>query len=323
MQRLLCKPGETYGQLTVQYQDTTRTDDKIYWFCSCSCGDKDWKSYAQSSLRNGRASRCKKCGYKKATETRLGKEYKDFIGFKHGALTVLKRDDTSHEKVKWICQCECGNQVSLIMGDIKHYKYCSLKCPLRGRAISESKTYDLTGKVFGQLTVLYRDLEKEKTVSWRGSLWRCQCSCGRQETFQRASLIEKRRNCCYFCSKGMSTGEKIIEEILSKNNIRFKKQISFPDLLGPNGGKCKFDFGIYDEEDKLIRLVEFDGEFHYVERAIWNAQNIQKTDVIKNEYVLKHNIPLIRIPYWEKENISLKMLLNNDFLLEDARKKDD
>ena len=30
----------------------------------------------------------------------------------------------------------------------------------------------------------------------------------------------------------------------------------------------------------------------------------QKYDNLKNEYCIKNNIPLIRIPYWEKDNIS-------------------
>ena len=40
----------------------------------------------------------------------------------------------------------------------------------------------------------------------------------------------------------------------------------------------------------------------------------QKRDKIKNNYALSHNIPLVRIPYWERDNITLDLLLGNKYL---------
>ena len=37
----------------------------------------------------------------------------------------------------------------------------------------------------------------------------------------------------------------------------------------------------------------------------WGGLELQqKRDNIKNEYAISHNIPLVRIPYWEQENIN-------------------
>jgi len=44
-----------------------------------------------------------------------------------------------------------------------------------------------------------------------------------------------------------------------------------------------------------------------------NFLKTQKHDNIKNNYCISNNIPLLRIPYWEKDNI--KDILDN-YLLE-------
>lgn len=69
-------------------------------------------------------------------------------------------------------------------------------------------------------------------------------------------------------------------------------------------------FDIYVKELNLI--IEYDGEQHYKpiprkgmskEQAKEQLIIIQKHDKIKTEYCKNNNIPLIRIPYWEKNNI--------------------
>ena len=39
------------------------------------------------------------------------------------------------------------------------------------------------------------------------------------------------------------------------------------------------------------------------EEAEENLLKVQYHDAIKNEYCKNHDIPLIRVPYWEKHNI--------------------
>ena len=71
----------------------------------------------------------------------------------------------------------------------------------------------------------------------------------------------------------------------------------------------RFDFYLPEHN----RLIEFDGEQHYVSNGGWSDKDnlalVQKRDKIKNEYALSHNIPLVRIPYWERDKITLEMIL--------------
>lgn len=75
-----------------------------------------------------------------------------------------------------------------------------------------------------------------------------------------------------------------------------------------------FDFYL---PDKNI-IIEYDGEFHYIpikvqktdseEVAIDRLNETKAHDKIKTDYCLKNQIKLIRIPYWEKENIETILL---------------
>ena len=62
----------------------------------------------------------------------------------------------------------------------------------------------------------------------------------------------------------------------------------------------------------FICFIEYDGSQHYKDGIHWTEtkDDIQQRDKIKNEYCQKHNIPLLRIPYWELDNINKEWLLN-------------
>ena len=38
-------------------------------------------------------------------------------------------------------------------------------------------------------------------------------------------------------------------------------------------------------------------------------------DTIKNNYAFNHNIPLVRIPYTERDNITLEMIMGDKYLI--------
>ena len=102
--------------------------------------------------------------------------------------------------------------------------------------------------------------------------------------------------------------EKLLETEMN-NNIYFIPQKEFKDLIGLKGGLLSYDFYI----PKLNHLVEYDGEFHYkpikkyknepIKDAEERLRKQQIHDKLKNEYCIKHNIKLLRIPYWEFDNI--------------------
>ena len=116
---------------------------------------------------------------------------------------------------------------------------------------------------------------------------------------------------CPICNE--SKGEQKVRYYLENNTIYFIAQYPFEDLRDIE--LLLFDFIIFEDKNKTIikMLIEYDGVFHYmpikryknepIEYAEERLRKQQYHDKLKNEYCKKKNIKLLRIPYWEFDNI--------------------
>jgi mRNA-degrading endonuclease HigB of HigAB toxin-antitoxin module len=146
----------------------------------------------------------------------------------------------------------------------------------------ENRTdYKLVGKYKNsstKLEVIHNDCQK----SW----------------FVTPSDLKSFVNCpnCY-----ISKGEQQVEQYLIGNKLKYIRQFSFSDCKHKQ--KLLFDFCVFDDNDNIICLIEYDGIQHFepVELfgGIKNFKITQKRDKIKNEYCAKNNLTLIRIKYDE------------------------
>ena len=107
---------------------------------------------------------------------------------------------------------------------------------------------------------------------------------------------------------------------MKENNIEFKRECSFINFVNLTTGRLyRYDFALL-KDNNIVRLIEFDGEQHFNStRGTWqnheSLQEIQERDKIKNEYAKSHNIPLVRIPYTERDRMTLDMILGDKFLI--------
>ena len=99
--------------------------------------------------------------------------------------------------------------------------------------------------------------------------------------------------------------------VLENNNIEFEIQKTFPNCkFLDTGYEAKFDFFINNKY-----IIEYDGQQHYYYKNnnTWNnKQNfdkVQEHDKYKNNWCKENNIPLIRIPYTQLQNLKLEDLL--------------
>ncbi|WP_048728725.1 hypothetical protein [Carnobacterium sp. 1290_CSPC] len=138
----------------------------------------------------------------------------------------------------------------------------------------------------------------------------CECeTCGSEVVKSLGNMSKGCPRC--FSSKG----EKAVEEYLTSEAIEFIPQYRFDDCRNKN--TLPFDFYL----PKQNILIEYDGRQHFEvvtfggteEEALINFENIQTNDKIKNKYSKKNNIKLIRIPYWEIDNI--KQVLDRELKL--------
>lgn len=176
-----------------------------------------------------------------------------------------------------------------------------------------AKLIDLTGQKIDKLLVLEKAPSRKHHVYWK-----CKCDCGKECDVNSYGIKKGLVQSCGCIN--YSIGEQEILKLLEENNILFKKEYSNPSLKSNNDyGYFRFDFGIFDNNNKLIRLIEFDGEQHFNIKNKWRKHETfeegQKKDRRKNEWALEHNIPLIRIPYWERGKITLDMILGDQYLI--------
>lgn len=113
-----------------------------------------------------------------------------------------------------------------------------------------------------------------------------------------------------------SRGEIKIADILTAHGLKFEEEYSFPDLTTTAGRPLRFDFAVFDDDDELDFLIEFQGIQHYEPKGKFGGKKgfgrQQYNDTRKRVYCYQHNITLIAIPYWEEH------LINYDYIMKRA-----
>ena len=263
-----------------------KKNKRIYWHCKCDCGIE--RDVLQYSLTSGKSTGC-------GHDTKKGKNFKDLTNQKFGELTVLEKTEKRDQgAIIWKCKCSCGNIVYWPTDRLQQTKTPNCGC-----------LKSLIGEKFGKLTVI-AECGRSKA---RDIVWECECECG-THVFNTTHSLRSGKIIGCGCSK--SIGEYQIAQCLIKNHIQFKKEYSFPDLKDINF--LKYDFAIL-KNNQPIRLIEFDGIQHYDKNNKFYSESLIKHDMMKNDYAKQHNIPLVRIPYSQKDNISLELLLGDTYLI--------
>lgn len=129
------------------------------YLCRCECGNK--REVFSSSLRKGK-SHCGCLGVK------FPARFIDITDKKFGKLLVIQKDNSIRRKrAYWICQCDCGNNVSVKGSNLISGQSKSCGC---------LNSENLTGQKFGKLLVL-KDSGK-RTCKTGMKIYDCQCDCG-------------------------------------------------------------------------------------------------------------------------------------------------
>lgn len=297
--------GQKIGKLTVLKRDYTKTQQAAYWMCQCECGNI--VSIRGSNLRD-KNHPTQSCGClsknKKIDTTSL-------IGQRFGRLTVLNRDLSKPigrgNESYWNCKCDCGNQVSIIKKSLISGKTKSCGC-LRKDLLREKNTLNLTNKKFGKVIALNNTNQLNGHHSY---IWKCQCDCGNIFYTSAEYLQSGHVNSCG-CFILSSRGQKKIENILKQADIPFIKEYAFNDCRDPKTNYLlRFDFAILNNDNSINRLIEYDGIQHFKPNSFFKEtlEQRQSKDNYKNHYCQQHNIKLIRIPYFQYNNLSLEMIM--------------
>lgn len=293
-------------------QEEKQNRPGTYWICKCDCGTE--KIVNGQLLREGKSKSCG-CQTKELLSiNHKSKNVKDISGQIFGQLTVIERDFSEEKKhnshnTYWKCKCSCGNEISVVRSSLTSGKTKSCGCLRKEKAaehlkqISSNNFINETGNKYGKLTVLY----KVPNTKTGGTKWHCKCECGNEIDVLGNSLRTGNTKSCGCIGK--SAGEWKIETLLAQKNINFSRE--YRQII--NGKKLRYDFAIFDNQQKLKYLIEFDGKQHLNSSDFFGGQEylkyIQEHDIIKNEWCKDNNIPLIRIPYAHLESLCIEDLL--------------
>lgn len=233
-------------------------------------------------------------------------KYSYLINTKVNKWTILGLDKMKIGKelrLYAMCECECGTVKPVLVKNL--VKNLSKDCGCgRKKTIGENFSKDLTGQKFGRLTVLQALDGRSKAGR---KLYKCVCDCGNEIVLHTNQLTTHHTSSCGCL---LSYYNMYISQLLTDKNIEHKTEYT----IYTDNGYYRFDF--YLPQYNLF--IEYDGEQHYKpvryynqtdEQMLSSFKKTQEHDAIKNRYCEENNINLLRIPYWEKENI--ETIINN------------
>jgi len=169
-----------------------RTGRGIVWHCQCKCGA--FGVVTGCSLKNGRSTRCRRCGDKeRLPPKKINRQFKDLTGLTFSRWTVLGLSHRNLGHIYWLCRCDCGMEravtaASLLCGGSKS---CGCR-PRRARPKKpSSRKHAFPGQIFGELRAVKKVSDSEYPV-----FWLCDCLCGNSIVLRENLLLRRRYYNC-------------------------------------------------------------------------------------------------------------------------------
>lgn len=229
-------------------------------------------------------TRCPVCfGMKQPTIDDIKNKLNNF-----GFILLSKKYKNSHEKLK--IQCLNGHITYRSWDNINSSnKLTCTKC--------EGGKYSINLKSIETFLKTYN--YKLLTYNYINSSQKLKIQCDKGHTFYKSWHKLQTGQKCPFCN--ISKGEEKIMTYFKDSNVKYIYNAPyFDDLLSDLGYPLRPDFILPNERI----WIEYDGEFHYKDfYHDGSFERLQEHDRRKNEYAKKNNWKLIRIPYWEFDNI--------------------
>ena len=225
------------------------------------------------------------------------------VGNIYGYLTVIAPAPSKGGRAMWKCKCKCGNECEVSGKLLRngHTKSCGcLKSEATIQRNMERGGGDLTGQRFGKLVVLGFNSWLDRGNGHRDRMWLCQCDCGNQCIVNHRYLRFGDTESCG-CTK--SRGNATIMRWLNEHHYKYKAEYGFNDFRSPNNAQYKYDFAIFNDDNSLRCLIEYQGNIHFETGSGWNNQaaleDCQRRDKIKYNYCADKKIKLYYITYKE------------------------
>lgn len=319
---------------------TYATDKKYYFKCPRGLHKSEWNSIANFTNGSNGTMECNQCNsFAQYLIDNYGENaLVKYWDYEKNILDPWKIDKASSTKKIWIKCQEKDYHGSYDMKPNTFYSQNS-RCPYCSNRNGKVHPLDSLGALYPEVLEVWSDKNKKTPYEYapysnQDIYWKCPK--GIHKDYSRKISESNLRNfrCpeCdyskgeekisnYFVNLGFvkinDEDYKLLDKILKYKHTYFIPQKKFNDLIGLKGGLLSYDF--YLPNLKYNLLIEFDGIFHYelikfrknepIKYAEERLKKQQEHDRLKDEYAKNNNINLLRIPYWEFDNI--EKILNN------------
>lgn len=241
---------------------------------------------------------CPMCMYENDRCTKLFSEdlYKYYVEDVHGYIYKDREVIDGHNVISFLCKHHINKGIQKVnFHNIKSSKCCCRYCNGYFRTTEEFE--EIVKRKLPNISIIGK-------YTLAGNRIECKCDiCG--HTWKPLAYNLMTGFGCPSCNA--SNSENKVGEILNKFQLKYERQKRFEDCKDIN--TLPFDFYLSDYNV----AIEYDGEQHYM-TVNWSGEMtdeqlnnafklVQKHDKIKTEYCKNNNIQLVRIPYWEKNNI--------------------
>ena len=258
--------------------------------CKCKKCGHEWEAVPNDLLRG---SSCPKCyGNKKLTHEEFMKKF--YIKNKNAEnIEILGEYKSNKTKIKCKCKID-GHEWEMTPNSLLSGQGCP-KCVGMYKTTEEFKQ---------EIKEINSDIKVLGEYKSNKTKIKCKCKkCGHEWEAIPTNLLKG--SGCPKCNE--SKGEKRVAKFLDSENIEYIQQHKFDRCRSKY--KLPFDFYI----PSLNVAIEYDGKDHHMifkrskndtyERAFNRFIEGKIRDTIKTIYCKENNIKLIRIAYWDFDNI--------------------
>lgn len=247
---------------------------------------------------------CKKCSSLRTGQKLLLSPGKFETNVHKNDCNIILLTQYTDNKTPVACKCKlCGHEW-IVKNPFQLYNSHCPKCAAKEKGEKIKLDFNtFQSSILPGITLLSNYIGVNQKMD-------CYCNkCGFLWTVNQAGAL--RRSGCPNCNK--SHGESRIKYYLDNNNISYKWQKSFKELVGVGGGLLLYDFYI----KKYNLLIEFQGKQHkQIIQYFGGKEQFEKQqqhDKRKREYAKNNNINLLEIWYYDidKTESILEQTFNN------------
>lgn len=270
-----------------------------------TCGNHEYLVKPKSFLDGNRCPACndKRKGRKSKTTKQFKKELHDLVGDEY---TLIGEYTGATNKVKLIHNV-CGKEWEVKPNEFLSKNSRCFHCRIKDHNLKQRRTHqqflDEVKKKYGNdYEVLSEYINSKSKVLVRHK-------CGLTWEIRASHLME--RDMCPKCK--MSIGEKLVEEYLINNNIKYETQKKFDDLIYNKPLSYDFYLPEYDI------LIEYQGIQHYQPVKSFGGEKAFKNqklrDELKKSYAEDNGYLLLEVDYGKRKYKDIEDYLNEKLLV--------